>query len=123
MPLPSVLDEIDRLFDRLVHRRWVGRELVPAEIHEVEDGWMIRLRVQGMRTGDVSIGVHGRQLTISGKRHEERQGRTGESGWAHTRQEVSFERTMTLPAEADPNSIDARIENEILCIHVRRRQA
>ncbi len=84
---------------------------------------MIRMRVQGLRTGDVNVSVHGRQLTVSGRRHEERQRRTGESGWTLTRQEVSFERTMTLPAEADPNAIDARIENETLCIHVRRRQA
>jgi HSP20 family molecular chaperone IbpA len=34
---------------------------------------------------------------------------------------VTFERTITLPADADPDNIEARIENSTLHVHIRRR--
>lgn len=122
MPLPSVLDEIDRLFDELVHRRWRGtaRQLVPAEMEEVDDGWIIRLPVQGMRAGDVQVQVHGRQLTVRGERHHQEH-QAGGVRWTRTRQDVTFERTITLPADADPDNIEARIENATLHVHIHRR--
>ena len=122
MPLPSVLDEIDRLFDELVHRRWrgAGRPLVPAEMQEVDDGWIIRLPVPGIRASDLKVQVHGRQLTITGERHRQKE-RAGKAGWTRTQHDVAFERTVTLPADADPDNFEARIENSTLNLHIRRR--
>ncbi len=122
MPLPSVLDEIDRLFDELVHRPWrgPGREIVPAEMQEVDDGWIIRLPVPGMLASDLTVQVHGRQLTITGARHQQK-ARAGKTGWTRTQHAITFERTLTLPADADPDNIEARIEDSTLNLHIRRR--
>jgi HSP20 family protein len=124
MPLPSVLDEIDRLFDELVRRPWgrAARQLVPAELHEVEDGWVVEIPVEGLQAADLKIGVSGRQLTVSGRRQRHREERQRGSGWSHSTQEISFERTIPLPAEADPDTIDAKIEGATLSIHVRKRR-
>jgi HSP20 family protein len=122
MPLPSVLDEIDRLFDELVHRPWrgAGRQIVPAEMQEVDDGWIIRLPVPGMRASDLKVQVHGRQLTITGERQQQK-ARAGKTGWTRTQQAVTFKRTLTLPADVDPDNIEARIEDSTLNLHIRRR--
>jgi HSP20 family protein len=123
MALPSVIDEIDRLFEELVRRPWgsVARQVVPVEMREVEDGWMVKLPVEGLTPTDLQVHVQGNQLTISGhrRRAEERRGKTG---WTQTQREVTFQRAVALPAGADPENIDARIENSTLCIHIRRRQ-
>jgi HSP20 family protein len=123
MPLPSVLDEIDRLFDELVRRPWgtAARQVVPAEVHEVNDGWTVKLPVEGLTAADLQVHMQGDHLSVTGHRRRARQ-RRGETGWTQTQQEIAIHRTIALPAGADPESIDAKIEGSTLTIHIRRRQ-
>lgn len=123
MPLPSVLDEIDRLFDELVRRPWgaVVRQLVPAHLHEVKDGWVVDLPVEGLQAADVKVEVHGRRLTVTGKRRSE-QHRRQKGQWTQTQAEVSWSQTIPLPAEANPDDIEATVEGSILSIHIGRRK-
>ncbi len=124
MALPSVLEEIDRLFDELVRRPWgtPRREVVPVEMREVEDGWHIELPVEGMRAADLKVEAHGRRLTITGKRRQEKEARHGRTGWMRTQQEVAFQRTLTMPRDIDQDEIEAKIEGPVLTIHIRRRR-
>lgn len=122
MPLPSVLDEIDRLFDELIRRPWgSNRELVPAEVREIEDGWLVKLPVEGLTAADVQVHVRGNQLTISGQRRQARE-RRGKAGWTQTQQQITFHRIIELPAGADPDNIDAKVEDSTLSIHIHRRK-
>ena len=123
MPLPSVFDEIDRLFDELIHQRWgpTGRALVPAHVHPVEDGWQIELPVEGLQASDLKIEVQGRRLTVSGRRHEEEHQRQGPRAWTRSQQHITMERTITLPVESRPEDVEAKIEGAMLIIRVRRR--
>lgn len=119
MPLPSVFDQLDRLFDELIRRPWgaPSRAVLPAELREVEDGWIIEIPAQGLRANDLQVHVQGRRVTIEGyRRHQER--RRHAAGWS----EVALIRTVTLPADADPDRIDATVNGSHLTIHVRRRQ-
>jgi HSP20 family protein len=119
MPLPSVLDEIDRLFDELVRRPWgaAARQLVPAQLREVKNGWVVDLPVEGLRAADLKIEVHGRQLTVIGQRRNEQKGR-----WTQTQEEVAWYRTIALPAEANPDDVEATVEGSTLSIHIGRRK-
>jgi HSP20 family protein len=123
MPLPSVIDEIDRLFDELVRRPWgsVARQVVATEVHEVEDGWVVKLPVEGLTADDLQMHVEGHRLTISGHRRQARE-RRGKAGWTQTEHEIAVHRTLALPAEADPENIDAGIEDSTLTLHIHRRQ-
>ncbi len=123
MPLPSVLDEIDRLFDELVRRPWAApsRQLVPAEFRDVKDGWVVDLPVEGLQGAELKVAVHDRQLTISGQRRHERKQRQG-GGWTQTQAAVSWSRTLPLPAEADPDDIQASVQGSTLSIHIGRRK-
>jgi HSP20 family molecular chaperone IbpA len=124
MPLPSILDQIDQLFDELVHRPWgtAARQLVPAELREVKDGWVVELPVQGLRAADLTVQVEGRRLVIRGHRRHEQEQRHGEKGWSRTQQETSLHRTITLPTAADPDAIEASVEDSTLTIHIGRRE-
>jgi HSP20 family molecular chaperone IbpA len=124
MPLPSVLDEINRLFDELIRRPWgtASRQLVPAEMREVEDGWIVKLPAPGMSAADLRIQVEGNWLMVTGYHRQSREHRHGKTGWSQRQQEVSLHRTIALPAGADPDHIDAKIEDSTLSIHIRRRQ-
>lgn len=123
MPLPSVLDEIDRLFDELVRRPWAARsrQLVPAEFRDVKDGWVVDLPVEGLQAAELKVAVHDRQMTISGQVRHERKQRLG-GGWTQTQEAVAWSRTLPLPAEADPDDIQASVQGSTLSIHIGRRK-
>lgn len=122
MPLPSVLDEIDRLFDELIRRPWgkPARQVTPVDVRQVEDGWVVTLPVEGLSGQDLQVHVEGNCMTVSGHRRRSQERRHGKTGWSQTEQEYSLFRTIALPAGADPEHIDATIENSILSIHIRR---
>ncbi len=122
MPLPSVLDEIDRLFEELITQPWgTQRQFVPAEVKEVEDGWMVSLPVPDLSPADLQVQVQGKRLTITGSRRRAHQ-QHGRGAWTRTQHEISFQRSIMLPDGADPDHIDAKIQNATLFIHIRRRQ-
>lgn len=123
MPLPSVLDEINRLFDELVRRPWgaASRQLVPVQLREVKDGWIVDLPVEGLRAADLKVEVQDRQLTVSGQRSSGQKRRQGE-GWAQTREQVSWYRTVPLPVDANPDDVEASVEGSTLSIHIGRRK-
>ena len=124
MPLPTVLDEIDRLFDELIRRPWgtSSRLLKPTEVRQVEDGWIITLPLEGWSPDDLQLHAQENWLTITGHRRQSREQRHGQTGWSQIQQEVTLHRTIALPAGADPDHIDARIENSTISLHIRRRQ-
>ena len=74
MALPTVLDEIDRLFDELIRRPWgtSSRQLQPAEVRQVEDGWIINLPLEGWAAEDLQLHAKGNWLTITGHRRQSR---------------------------------------------------
>ena len=124
MALPSVLDEIDRLFDELVRRPWgkAGRQVTPLDVRQVEDGWVVTLPVEDLSAKDLQVHVEGNWLTVSGHSRRAEERRQGKTGWSRREQEFSLSRTIALPAGADPNHIDATIEKSTLTIHIRRRK-
>lgn len=122
MALPSVLEELDRLFEELVRRPWgsISRRLVPAEIREVADGWIVELPVEGLRAADLKVDVQGKQLTVTGHRRLQRERHHGKAAW--TQQEVSLHRTLRLPSGANPDDVEAKLEGSILTIHLGKRK-
>jgi HSP20 family molecular chaperone IbpA len=124
MPLPTVLDEIDRLFDELVHRPWgeSARQVTPLDVRQVEDGWVVTLPVEGLSAKDLHVHVERNWVTVSGQSRRTQERRQGTTGWSRTEQTYSLSRTIALPAGADPDHIDAAIENSTLTIHIRRRK-
>ncbi|MBI3783893.1 MAG: Hsp20/alpha crystallin family protein [Deltaproteobacteria bacterium] len=118
MALPSVIDEIDRLFDELVHRPWgSSTALAPFDLKKVDDGWLLEIHTEGMQAKDISVEVQGRQLIIRGQREQRHASRR----WQQ-RTSAAFFRSITLPVAVRPDEIDVHFENSTLKINIRRHQ-
>ncbi len=120
MPLPSVIDEINRLFEELVRRPWgSARQLAAADIREVDDGWILEFPSQGLRAQDIHVEVRGRLLTVSAHRRREQE-QEGAATWSRRETEVSLHRTISLPGDVDPERIEAHVDHDKLTLHLHR---
>jgi HSP20 family protein len=92
------------------------------DIYELKDGWLLKADVAGVRPEDISILLDGRFVTIRGLRRD----RVVEEGCCHYRMEISysrFERTVELPAAADPHSVRTELKDGMLLVRLRRETA
>lgn len=123
MALPSVIDEINRLFDELVRRPWgsPAHAVSPAVVREVEDGWVVTIPVEGLRAEDVKVHVEGRRLIVRGHRHTDEKRRHGSAGWSHWQQEQTLEQLITLPVEPKREDLEVRHDGKHLTVHIHRR--
>ncbi|GBD27735.1 hypothetical protein HRbin30_03090 [bacterium HR30] len=122
--LLSIMDQIDRLFDELVHRRWGTRAgITPAQVKTVEDGWEIEIPVPGLKAEEIDVHVSGRELWVRGVARRQAEQRSTTGSWARLSRNVSLTRSFLLPYAVDPKDVDARLENGVLRIHIRGRGA
>jgi HSP20 family molecular chaperone IbpA len=70
-----------------------------GEVQKTEDGWSVEIPVPGFKPDQIEVTVEDRVLTVSG-RTERR----------------SFQRSILLPDEVDPESIDAKVEHGMLTL-------
>jgi HSP20 family protein len=111
---------------QLVQGAWPGtsaQEVGPwtpfVDLEETDDAWIVEAEVPGARREDISVEMRDNELTIRGEiKERERSGvlrrrerRTGE-----------FEYAVTLPANADPEGIEASLEDGVLRVRVPKRQ-
>lgn len=94
--------------------------MMPA-INMKDDGnqYLIEAEMPGLEDEDVEIEVHGRQITIKGKREQKEQ-KQGEQMYISERRYDSFYRTITLPQDANLDHITADYENGLLFITVQK---
>ena len=74
----------------------------------------------GVRPDEVEITIRGREVTISGLRRDH----AVEEGCCHYRMEISysrFERTIELPSDLGPATLQYEFRDGMLLIRIRRR--
>jgi HSP20 family protein len=111
-------------FDRFVNRlfdsggpagstRWVP----PMDLVEVDDHFVVRADLPGLREDDVAIEVQDGTLTISGERSAEHE--RAERGWFRVERSFgSFSRSLTLPDGVDPDGVSADFERGVLTVRI-----
>lgn len=108
----SFADEINRLFDELVHVPWsTPRKTHAGRPPEREIQLEFEMPVAQQQLGDMSVSLQGRQLLI---RAGGRRAGASEGGPA-------LERSFILPESAEVSGIEARIEDARLHVRVRLR--
>ena len=92
----------------------------PLDIYELNDGWLLKADLAGIRPDEVTVSLQGRTVTLRGHRRD----LSVAEGCAHYRMEIaysSFERSVELPA--DPGG-DARVQTDyrdgMLLVRIRR---
>jgi HSP20 family protein len=97
-------------------------EWVPAvDIMEDDKEYLIKVELPEIRKEDVKVTVEGGTLTISGERKAEKE----EKGLKFHRLERtygSFERSFTVPDDADDSKVNADFKDGILRVHLAKSE-
>lgn len=128
----NVWDLMTRDFDRMMSD--MGRfmpsrlpsdmkEFLPAcDIEETDSEYHLTMDIPGIRKDDISIEVSGNELQISGERkREQEEGVAGNRRFE--RQVGQFFRSFTLPANSNPEKIEASYDHGVLRLAIPKDQS
>jgi len=91
-----------------------------SEASTTEDAYEIEVELPGVKSDDIDVSVDGNVLTIRGEKQSQRteEGRT----WYFTeRQFGSFQRTFSLPMDADTDKVSADARDGVLTLRIPKR--
>ena len=91
------------------------------DINEDDDRYVVTVELAGAKKKDVTVEVHDNVLTISGEKRHEREEKNEQRRYVE-RSYGSFSRSFSLPANADPDRIEARIEDGVLTVQIAKRE-
>lgn len=120
-PFRSITRDFDRFFDTLVpalvRREWAEERPAgfapPANLVESETNFTLELDMPGVALEGIEVLANADTVTIRGERTAEN---TEENSTLHLRERFTgaFERTLSLPAEIDPDAVEARLADGVL---------
>jgi HSP20 family protein len=87
-----------------------------ADVEETDEAWVVKAELPGVQRDDVTVEVRAGELRISGKLDEEREG----TPRRRMRRMGRFEYRTAVPAEVDPEQVEARLDNGVLTVRVPR---
>ncbi|MBZ4420250.1 Hsp20/alpha crystallin family protein [Myxococcus sp. RHSTA-1-4] len=90
------------------------------DVKETKDGYIFKADVPGVKEEDVEISLTGNQLTVSGKREEEKR-EEGERYYTYERRHGSFSRSFSLPEGVDSDHIQAELKDGVLSLMLPKR--
>jgi HSP20 family protein len=123
--LMSIQSELNQLFGRTFSgegERVRGADWVPPlDAHETTDRFVITVELPGLGPEDVDISVEDNVLTLTGERRFYAD-RSEDEFHRIERRYGTFARSLTLPATADANAIEASFDAGVLTITVPKRE-
>jgi HSP20 family protein len=127
-PFNRLRDEIDRLFDdfgfalpsRSVFSFQPRAAVIPAmELAEGDGGYELSVELPGLEEKEIDVEFADGVLTVSGEKREESEKK--ENGYLMSeRRYGSFSRQLTLPSDADPDSIEAKFKHGVLKLKMKK---
>jgi HSP20 family protein len=125
-PLQELLDlqeRMNRLFDEtltrerpdepsLLHGTWVPL----ADVVETPDAYVVEVELPGLRRDDVVVQAQGDELVVKGERRPDAS--RPESFHRLERRYGPFSRGFRFSEEVDPDRIEARFDDGLLCLSV-----
>ena len=99
--------------------RWTTSEY-PADIHEDDQSIYVDVEMPGFKKEHVQIALQDDQLQVTAERELDHEGGTR---WLSERRTTRFERSFTLPAPVDPQQVEARLEDGVLHLEMKKTPA
>ncbi len=124
--LRQFTNEIDRLFDQDLagfgpSAPHVGEWAPAVDVREEEDKYVIQADVPGMKPEDLEVTLDNGVLSIRGERSEEKDDSSG--GVRHIERAYgSFVRRFSLPEAASDEDVDARVDQGVLTLTIKKKQ-
>ncbi len=128
VPVARFREEMDRLFDNFFRDGLSGmdRLLAPVmgggpavDVAEDDKHITVHAELPGVEPGEIDLRLNGDLLTISGEKKEEHEEKRG--GYRHVERRFgSFQRTVRLPGEVDPDKVEAEYRNGVLTVKMER---
>src|SRR6266508_6041406 len=125
--LLGIQEELNRLFGRTlrygdeVEGESPGAWIPAIDIRETADGYVVETDLPGIDPKDVDITVEDNTLTIKGERRVERE-TEGEGFHRSERRYGSFVRSITLPATAKQDEIEASFDRGVLRLSIPKAE-
>lgn len=133
-PMWSALDapyqnRLGRLYEQMLesriqgqeHRSLFGHGMPPVDVIEERDTIRLVAELPGVKPEDVRISVENNVLTLQGEKKEEE--RQDDRVYRCERMYGMFERSFTLPATIDANTIVAKFESGLLTVLLPKVEA
>ncbi len=127
LPVLKLRRDLDRLFDEFFNRTWIDfawpeangnySKLPSVDISETDSAYQIEVDLPGMDKENIELTVNDGVLKIKAQRQDQRE----EKGKYYHRFERAygvFERTLSLPDDADQEKINATYKDGVLKIEV-----
>lgn len=118
--LASMRKEMERLWDRFFGETRLAKPFLEgwqpsADLTETKDSIVVKAELPGMEPEDIDVTVSGDILTIKGEK-EKKEEKKDEKQHYTERYHGYFERSFRLPAEIQPDKVDAAFVKGILTI-------
>ncbi|MDQ3870042.1 MAG: Hsp20/alpha crystallin family protein [Chloroflexota bacterium] len=86
-----------------------------VDIEEADDAWIVEAELPGVKQQDINVELSDSELVISGELKErERKGILRR----RTRRTGQFDYRVTLPGDADPDRIEASLDEGVLTVRI-----
>ncbi len=130
-PFNRLRGEVDRFFDEFPPRfpttnlgiRYLASLPMPAlEMRETDKEYHLSVELPGVAGDEVDISVDGDLLILKGEKKEEREEKERDYTISE-RSYGAFERRVALPADCDPDGIEARSDNGVIAITIPRKES
>jgi HSP20 family protein len=116
-------DVIDRRLRRMLEDFGVTPATLPAaDLYETDKELVVELEVPGFDEKELALEVSDHTLTVKGERLQEQEEKE-KTFYLHERLEKHFERSFTLPVDADLEKVEASFDSGILKVHVPKLEA
>ena len=112
----QMMKDFDRMLDSFFGH---GERMPSVDIRQDKDSYVVRARVAGFRPDELKVDVEDHVLHISGQRCEEEKG--GRKYITRERGCESFERSFTLPEDADEQRLEASCRKGVLELVVQAK--
>ncbi len=99
-----------------------GSAVLPLDVSETDDEFVIKASVPGIRPEDVQITVQGDTLTIRGESQSEEE-KNGERWHLRERRHGAFQRSLTLGTPVEADGAQAHYEHGVLTLTLPKAEA
>ena len=99
-----------------------GRQVLPLDVSESEDGFVVKASLPGVKPEDVQVTVRGDTLTIRGDATAEEE-KQGERWHVRERRFGTFQRSVMLGEPVDAAKAESSYEHGVLTLRLPKSEA